>query len=545
MDGLDSISGVILIVFALVFALIVLIVARTSKWRRRGGGPSVPPPPATPISRPGSAPAARPPGPAPQKRDLNLDAAQFAPVSQDEARQQASAGNLFRNPWFGRRDVIPPTTDPRTLLIDRAMVGQGLLTPEELVEIHEVGDEMTKLRPQLAGADAIADRAVQQAQEERKRLKEQKKAEAAERKRKHAEAVALRKKTDIVFLGRGVSRGLADRRSNVEKLTAAKLPVLASPADVAAALKIDIARVRWLAFHSDASPRTHYVRFAVPKRSGGQRALFAPHGQMASAQQWVLENILSHIPLHPAAHGFVAGRSTVTNATPHVSKDVVVNCDLTDFFPSITFPRVRGLFQMLGYSPAAATVLALLCTECPRRVVSYAGKLFHVATGPRGLPQGACTSPALSNLAARRLDSRLHGIATKLGWNYSRYADDLTFSTDGDAATKVGYLLARIRHIARDEGFVVNEKKTRILRQSASQTVTGIVVNDRPGVPRETVRRLRAILHRAKSEGLAAQNRHNHPHFEGWVRGMIAYISMIDPSQARPLQAALDSLPNT
>jgi hypothetical protein len=74
---------------------------------------------------------------------------------------------------------------------------------------------------------------------------------------------------------------------------------------------------------------------------------------------------------------------------------------------------------MLGYSPAAATVLALLCTESPRRTVNYAGKLFHVAIGARGLPQGACTSPALSNLAARRLDSRLFGIARKLEWTYT------------------------------------------------------------------------------------------------------------------------------
>src|SRR5204862_6251066 len=110
----------------------------------------------------------------------------------------------------------------------------------------------------------------------------------------------------------------------------------------------------------------------------------------------------------------------------------VVNADLTEFFPTITYPRVRGIFKQIGYSPAVATILALLCTESPRRTVVYAGKTFHVATGPRALPQGACTSPALSNLAARRLDSRLAGIAAKLGWQYTRYADDLSFSADAD-----------------------------------------------------------------------------------------------------------------
>src|SRR5207244_9952295 len=98
------------------------------------------------------------------------------------------------------------------------------------------------------------------------------------------------------------------------------------------------------------------------------------------------------------------------------------------FFPTTTSPPVLGIVKQLDHPPAAATILALICTESPRRVAVYAGKTFHVATGPRTLPQGACTSPALSNLAARRLDSRLNGIATKLNYRYTRYADDLTFS---------------------------------------------------------------------------------------------------------------------
>jgi retron-type reverse transcriptase len=500
------------------------------------------PPPTAPVVPPFAprVPTARA-APVKAKPPIDLDPGQFAPASDEQTKAAASsAGNLMGNPWFGRRDQIPPASDPRTILIDRAMVGQGLLTPEDLVEIHKVGDEMSSLRPELTGAAAIADRAVTEDREERKRIKEQKKAEAAERKRLHAEAVLHRRQTDIIFLGRGVSKGLADRRANVEKLAAAGLPVLAAPADVATALGLTIPRLRWLAFHSDASSITHYVRFTVPKKSGGTRTLFAPHKNLATAQEWILENILSKLPTHPCAHGFVPGRSTVTNAAGHVSRDVVVNADLTDFFPTITFFRVRGLFEQVGYSPAAATILALLCTECPRRVVTYAGKPFHVATGVRGLPQGACSSPALSNLISRRLDSRLAGIAAKLGWTYSRYADDLTFSADGEPTGKIGYLLARIRHITQDEGFSVNEKKTRILRQSAAQNVTGIIVNDRPGVPREVVRRLRAILHRAKSEGLAAQNRKQHPHFEMWVRGMIAYIGMVNPKQAEPLRAALE-----
>src|SRR5207249_4789992 len=103
-------------------------------------------------------------------------------------------------------------------------------------------------------------------------------------------------------------------------------------------------------------------------------------------------NILSKLPVEPPAHGFLPGRSIVTNAAVHAGRGVVLNMDLESFFPSITFPRVRSVFQRLGYSPAAATILALLCTECPRRRVLYDGKPYFVATGPRGLPQGACTS---------------------------------------------------------------------------------------------------------------------------------------------------------
>jgi retron-type reverse transcriptase len=317
---------------------------------------------------------------------------------------------------------------------------------------------------------------------------------------------------------------------------------LATPADVAGALDIPIPRLRWLAYHTQASPVSHYIRFTVPKRSGGVRALFAPHRQMASAQQWILEHVLAKVPAHPAAHGFVAGRSTVSNAAAHVGAEVVVNLDLVDFFPTVTFPRAKGIFEGMGYSPAVATVFALLCTECTRREVEFEGRRLHVATGPRALPQGACTSPALSNLVTRKLDARLSGLARKLGWNYTRYADDMTFSACGQAATAVGYLLARVRHIVEDEGFQINGKKTRVQRRNGAQTVTGIVVNQRPGVRRRLVRRLRAILHRARREGLAAQNRQNHPNFTGWLQGMIAYVSMVNPRQSGPLREAFEAV---
>jgi retron-type reverse transcriptase len=422
---------------------------------------------------------------------------------------------------------------------------RGLLTEQDLVEIHEVGDEWLLHHDavQLASAAAAkqASETIAALKQRKAEEKARKQKEAAERRARHAADVARRHAEDIVFLGAGVSGRLADRRSDLERLAAAGLPALSTPADVATALGVSVPRLRWLCYHSEAAGRVHYVFFEVPKRSGGMRLLSAPHDGLARAQQWVFDNILGKLPTEPPAHGFVAGRSTVTNAVPHLRQGVVVNLDLSDFFPTITFRRVRGLFQRIGYSPAVATVLALLCTEAPRRAVELDGRTLFVAVAERALPQGACTSPALSNQVTRRLDKRLTGMAAKHGWTYTRYADDLTFSSSRRA--DVPMLLARVRHIVSEEGFVVNPDKGRVQRHSGRQTVTGVVVNQKPALPREEVRRLRAILHRARLHGLAAQNRDNLPHFESWLRGKLAYLQMVDRPRGEKMLAALDALP--
>src|SRR5207244_10343352 len=135
-----------------------------------------------------------------------------------------------------------------------------------------------------------------------------KKAEAAERRRLRAEAIARRHATDILFLGRGVSGRLHDRQSNTEKLAAAGLPVLSTPAELAQALGLSIPQLRWLAFHTEVATRVHYVTFTVPKKSGGTRTLSAPHRSLALAQHWILENILDRLHAEPSAHGFRRNR---------------------------------------------------------------------------------------------------------------------------------------------------------------------------------------------------------------------------------------------
>lgn len=499
--------------------------------RSQFGSPPTPPP--KPVQR----------GPV----KLNLDAAAFLPISRTDLLQQAKGTNLWGSPWFGRRDLIPPTNDHRTNLIDRGMVTQGLLTPDQLLEIHRVGAEMDRFRPAQVLIRSESHKAGQAAVEADRQLREEtkakKKAEAAERRAKRQAAIQERKATDILFLGRGVSSKLNERDSDVEKLKRWGLPELSTPSDVANALSIPIPKLRWLAFHAEVATRTHYVSFSIPKKSGGVRTLSSPHRTLAVAQKWILREILDRLSTEPAAHGFVAGRNILSNAKPHVGKQVVVNMDLENFFPGISFARVRAMFHRIGYSPSVATILALLCTECPRRTAVFKGQTFLVATGPRGLPQGACTSPAISNQVVRRLDRRLQGLAKRMELTYTRYADDITFSGNEQLQSRVGYVMACIRHVAQDEGLSVNEKKSRVLRKSTSQSVTGLVVNEKPTMSRTKIRRLRAILHRAKHEGLMTQNRDNHPNFYAWLEGSIAFLSMTRPELGRSMRQELQSLP--
>ncbi len=473
----------------------------------------------------------------PKDRSLGLEIGALAPISSEELAEQASG--LRAGVWFGRRDRIPPADDRRTQLIDRAMVGRGLVSSEELAELHAVGQEMDALRPDALTAAHKAQQAVELSREARRERKRLKKAEAAERKQQRAEQIARRRAEDIVFIGRGVSSSLADRRAELPRLREAGLPELATPAELATALGVDIPRLRWLAFHAETAMVSHYAQFSVPKKSGGERRLASPLPRLASCQRWIFEQILRRLPTHPQAHGFVTGKSTVSNARVHVQRAVLLNQDLCEFFPTITFPRIRGFFKALGYSPAVATLLALLCSECPRQRVLFKGQAYFVASGPRALPQGACTSPALSNLIARRLDARLAGLARRLDWSYTRYADDLSFSADAPANERLAYLMARVRHIVEDEGFEINQKKTRVLRQNARQAVTGIVVNERVAVPRKLRKRLRAILHQARRTGIEAQNRDDHPYFRSWLQGMIAYVSMVDPVRGSQLRQQL------
>lgn len=480
------------------------------------------------------------------RKILNLSASAFLPIQRDDLMRQASGLSLWSNIWFGRRDLIPPVHDPRTMLIDRGMLSAGMLSAEDLADMHRIGDlyakysgDATRIRSEGALAGQAAVDADRQARAEA-RLR--KKAEAAERKEKRRAEIEHRRANDIVFLGRGVSQGLADHTSDLAKLEKLELPLVSTPAELAAVMGTTVSNLRWLAFHADVATRTHYVSFEIAKRSGGVRRLSAPHVRLAAAQRWIYSSILRGVKVHDAAHGFVPERSIVTSAKLHVGQAVLINADLENFFPSIHWTRIRKVFRCLGYSPAVATILALICTECPRREVDYGGQTYYVATGPRGLPQGACTSPALSNLVAMRLDRRLSGLAVKFDIRYTRYADDITLSGGDELGRRLGYVMARLRHIATDEGFAINEKKTRVQRRHQAQVVTGLIVNDRVTVSRKELRRLRSILHHAATEGLESQNKHHHPNFRAYMSGMIAYVAATRPELAREMKQQLSQV---
>jgi hypothetical protein len=412
--------------------------------------------------------------------------------------------------------------------------------PEEAAQRRAIEAELRDLRREIAEPMKAleAERKRRWAESRARRAKQ--KAERAAQAKQRREAWEASRRDDAPYLGQGVSGGLHDQASDIPRLTRAGLPILQSATDVASFLDMPLGRLRWLTYHRGSAAVVHYHRYDLPKPGGGARCISASKAELKAAQQRVLQRILAGLPTHAAAHGFVAGRDIFSNAAVHSGRAVVVNLDLRDFFGTITFRRVRGVFKALGYGGQAATVLALLTTEPPRvRAEFEDGRIVFAALGDRRLPQGAPTSPAITNRLCRRLDNRLAGHAASFNLNYTRYADDLTFS--GPPAANVGRLLGGVRRILAAESFVEQPCKTRIMRPGNRQEVTGLVVNGEhlPRLPRPERRRLRAILHNAARHGLASQNHARHPDFAAHLTGRIAHACRCDPARADWWQAQL------
>jgi hypothetical protein len=235
-----------------------------------------------------------------------------------------------------------------------------------------------------------------------------------------------------------------------------------------------------------AAFRCGYREAFIPKRSGGTRRLLIPDDATRALQRRILHRLLRRLRAHPAAHAYERGRSVATNAAPHVGRAVVLKLDLVDFFPRTSAARVERYFRRIGWSRKAARLLVALTTH------------------DGGLPQGAPTSPRLSNLVNGQLDRLVDRYVRKHRGAYTRYADDITISYPEDWPRYVRGTLQVVRRVAATQGYRVHGRpKLGIWRRHQRQQVTGIVVNERPDLPRATRRWLRAVEHRLRTGGRA------------------------------------------
>jgi hypothetical protein len=230
---------------------------------------------------------------------------------------------------------------------------------------------------------------------------------------------------------------------------------------------------------------------------------------------------------------------------------VVLKLDLEDFFPTIGLARILGIFLAAGYPESVAKALAGLCTNrvplglWKRRDAPLPGpdswrtrQLYRVAH----LPQGAPTSPTLANLAAYRLDARLSGLAASSGATCTRYADDLAFSGDEVFGRSIGRFRVHASAIVLEEGFGLNMRKTRVMRQSVRQQLAGAVLNVRPNVARDDFDLLKATLHNCLKQGPLGQNRADHPDFRAHLLGRIGQVATLNLDRASKLQRLFDRI---
>lgn len=314
------------------------------------------------------------------------------------------------------------------------------------------------------------------------------------------------------------------------ELQAARGSILTTDS-VASLLEIPLRQLLYVLYSN--SPRYRYRAFSIKKRSGGTRTILRPSKSVAILQRKFLRALTVWLTPKAASHGFTKERSIITNASRHLGKRFVLNVDLVNFFGSINFGRVRGalMSKPLCIPADPASLLAHLC--CCEGI----------------LPQGAPTSPAISNLICRQLDSELSRLSERRRCTYSRYADDITISTDlvrfpvslaepsPDWSGENLMVGDELQNIILRNGFTINHKKTRLQPWFGRQEVTGLVVNERITPPQRYIRQVRSMLHAAEKFGLASaaevfferhdrRNRHppHRPPFEDILRGKIDYI---------------------
>jgi RNA-directed DNA polymerase len=263
----------------------------------------------------------------------------------------------------------------------------------------------------------------------------------------------------------------------------------------------------------------HYRQVSIPKKSGGSRLLFQPSKSMKALQSWILRNILDNLCSSPSSKGFEIGTSILSNALPHCGCNIVAIFDIADFFPSIQAGRVYRVFNSIGYSPKISGILTAICT--------------HKGV----LPQGGPCSPKLSNLICWRLDKRLNGFLGKKGIVYTRYADDLTFSSQ--APKRLLTSISTIKRIIVDEGFTINEKKTRISGPARQKKVTGLIIHEKNvGIERKRMKRIRSEIFSL----CKISNHKDHIKLAYRVNGLLAFVKNVDQPRYLKLEKYISEL---
>jgi RNA-directed DNA polymerase len=456
--------------------------------------------------------------------DNKLTRQQIYDRIRETSKEEFVLEEMKRLGFWGKKEGEP--TVPELLIKKETQLQQ---------ELNKLWEEKRKYQNKEAALKEMRMKRMAEAKQKREENKKKKEQQRFEK----AQAWQQKKKTEIIYLGEKVSVGLNRNDNDLGLLQKNNLPVFNSEAELVTAMGIEMKELQFLAFNRTVSTVSHYKKFLIAKKSGGMRLISAPMPRLKKAQYWILENILNKVPLHQAVNGFVVNRSIVTNALPHIGKDLVVNIDVKDFFPSIHYKRVKGLLQKLGYAEKIATILSLVCTEAVTEQVAVDHKNYFVQKGQRVLPQGAPTSPAITNILCHKLDHRLQGLANKIQCSYTRYADDITFSGMGDLNAQ--QIVWRIKKILQDEGFTVHPDKIRIMRKGTQQEVTGIVVNNQLSVNRKKLRQFRSLLHHL-------QNKPSHPikwgntNTANSVLGYANFIKMVNPGKATVFQSVIGKL---
>lgn len=326
------------------------------------------------------------------------------------------------------------------------------------------------------------------------------------------------------------------------------LPQLQTLKDLSQWLNISDGQLEWLADLKRFDPATaeylrHYHYQLIKKRDGSPRLIESPKTILKAVQRKILDEVIVHMPVHQAAHGFRHKHNCQTHAALHTSKQYLFLFDLANCFHAIQWPQIYRVFSKLGYSPNITKYLTGLCSHSCYSHHALLKKMDREQQHylqQRHLAQGAPSSPALSNSVLSRLDNRLNGLANKLELNYSRYADDLAFSTNKHRNWK--FLEPLVGAICLEEGFKLNHRKSRLLRPHQKQSITGITVNRKINIDRGYYDELKAILNNCLQYGIASQNRNHHPNYRDYLFGRIQHVKQLNATKGKKLESLYNQL---